>query len=768
MLAFRVGKGDSRMADVPKDLRKQAANRKGSWRITVYERPPHICENGFAEFMRYLRGKQVNEYAVVYTEEEYAKIARTIYHGMRNGTKTTSFQASLENVAQVLWPKGSVDHVAMRHVGVAAVLSYVSRHETELGPCCCRWAACAYNGVAAKLERISGTGPPCDPTTVDEQPGTPPGGSNGVNRNEGGEDGARPPTVLETPSTPEDDANAASASADGRTMVNGDVVAVLGQDYGTNGETNHVPVVGLMVGPCQVKPNVYSKTAHNVKAAVEERIDKKKVDFSLNDADKQRIGRLVRKSMSDHKACGVFGKERIRQWAIDNLDLESLKSGKWSTQRFKASLENLYSSDEPRYGFKAGIKYECMPEGKAPRLLIADGDDGQLMALAVVKCFEDLLFHHFESKSIKHLAKREAVDRVLKELTKKGAGTVEGDGSAWDTTCNVAIRGLVENPVLRHIMTHLAEFGVLPESWAEEHQKACEAKKLRLFFKNKFETLTVTIDAIRRSGHRGTSCLNWWINFVMWVSAVFREPERFLDVTTRYGVDLAGVRRWWNGCFEGDDSLCSLFPPMKAGDALSQIFLAFWKGGGFNMKIVFCDKRATFVGWHLGCTSGELNQFRSPELPRALANSGVSVSTGAIEAAKKGCRQTAEELAAASALARAADFAGIQPSVSGKYLGFAEGLLKEKKGSWQLKDREMSFRAYGEDGHSAQEVRDLIKERNAGVSPQEEMEVMEALGYHATDDEIRTFVEYEWSMDVDVLQNYAAFRASLPPSWRSA
>jgi hypothetical protein len=227
-------------------------------------------------------------------------------------------------------------------------------------------------------------------------------------------------------------------------MVNGDVVAVLGQDYGTNGETNHVPVVGLMVGPCQVKPNVYSKTAHNVKAAVEERIDKKKVDFSLNDADKQRIGRLVRKSMSDHKACGVFGKERIRQWAIDNLDLESLKSGKWSTQRFKASLENLYSTDEPRYSFKAGIKYECMPEGKAPRLLIADGDDGQLMALAVVKCFEDLLFHHFESKSIKHLAKREAVDRVLKELTKKGAGTVEGDGSAWDTTCNVAIRGLVE------------------------------------------------------------------------------------------------------------------------------------------------------------------------------------------------------------------------------------------------------------------------------------------------------------------------------------
>lgn len=759
MLAFRVGKGDYRMVDVPKDLRDQAANRKGSWRITVCERRPCVCKNGVSEFMRFLFNRQVDRYSVVFTEEEYSKISRTIYHGMRNNTKTTSFQAGLENVAQVLWPKGSVDHVAMRHVGVAAVLNYVSRHETDLGRCCC----CSYGKMTAELERISGSVTPSEPTA-----GTPPDQGGGGGQPPSGSDGGeRPPTVLETPSTPDDDANAANASQDGRTMVNGDVVAVLGQDYGKDGETDHVPVVGLLVGPCQVKPNVYSKTGNNVKAAIEKRITEKKVEFTLNDADKRRIGSLVRKSMSDHKACGVFSKERIRQWAIDNLDLENLKSGKWSTERFKASLENLYATDEPQYKFKAGIKYECMPEGKAPRLLIADGDDGQLMALAVVKCFEDLLFHHFEKKSIKHVAKREAIDRVLGELYKKGAGTVEGDGSAWDTTCNSEIRGLIENPVLRHIMTQLNEFGVLPATWAEEHQKACESKQLRLFFKNKFETLTVTIDAIRRSGHRGTSCLNWWINFVMWVSSVFREPERFLDVTVRRGVDLTGTQRWWNGCFEGDDSLCSMLPPMKEGDSLSKLFLAFWKGGGFNMKIVFCDKRATFVGWHLGCTSGELNHFRCPELPRALANSGVSVSTGAIEAAKKGCRKTAEELAAASSLARAADFSGILPSISGKYLGYAEGLLKERKGAWQLKDREMSIRAYGEDGYAAQDVRDLIKDRNVGVSPQEEMEVMNALGYNATDDEIATFMEYEWSMDVDVLQNYDAFRASLPPTWRS-
>eukprot|EP00972_Heterocapsa_arctica_P056549 8347127-Heterocapsa_arctica.AAC.1 len=60
------------------------------------------------------------------------------------------------------------------------------------------------------------------------------------------------------------------------------------------------------------------------------------------------------------------------------------------------------------------------------------------------------------------------------------------------------------------------EYGGDPEKWHLEHSKACEAGKLKLFYNHKYETMQVTIDAIRRSGHRGTSCLNWWINFVKW------------------------------------------------------------------------------------------------------------------------------------------------------------------------------------------------------------------------------------------------------------
>jgi hypothetical protein len=297
----------------------------------------------------------------------------------------------------------------------------------------------------------------------------------------------------------------------------------------------------------------------------------------------------------------------------------------------------------------------------------------------------------------------------------------------------------------------------------EEHSAACEQKTLRLFFKNKIGSMSVTIDAIRRSGHRGTSCLNWWMNFTLWVCSVFEQPERFLDPSVRTGKDLTGQSRWWNGCFEGDDSLCTMKPPMVQGDRLSGIFLDFWRDAGFNMKIVFCTTRATFVGWHIGCTDGELNDHRCPELPRALANSGVSVSSEGVEAGREGKLSTVKVLAAASALARASDFSGILPSVSAKYLAFAEDCTTSN-----FEDREMSMRSFGEAGFKADDVRERIRSRNLEVTPDQELETLAALGCPATHDEILTFTEYVWSLEPATLVEYGSFRESLPPSWRAA
>lgn len=747
MLAVRTGFSDYKLSEVPLYIRERASEREGEWTIIIHEARSCCIAAAF---------KKCHSYHINLTENEYSKLSRTLYHGIRNQTKATSLFANMENTAQALWPTGSLDDVTMRHLGVIAVSQYVTRESTAYGwrgPLHCL-AKCLQWDRLPELRRNEK--PEEEPPEVLDWDASPVG--DGGSSPTGSSDA---PDHMAQPSTPGDPDVAANAAENGRTAEINGVVAVVGQNFDKDEPVDHMPIMGALIGPCQVKPNVYSKTASNLKAAINERIIKKARKPSLSKADRARIGKLIKTAMSKDERRGLFSKARIQQWAIDCFDMEKCKSKKWGRARFANALANLYAKENPESIFKAGIKPENMPEGKSPRMLIADGDEGQLMALAVVKCFEDLLFHHFEQRSIKHCSKQAALSRVVETLKKKGACAIEGDGSAWDTTCNVLIRQLVENPILRHIMKELAEFGVIPESWMEEHQRACEQKTLKLFFSNKFEKMSTTIDAIRRSGHRGTSCLNWWINFTMWTTSVFAEPQRFLDPTIRKGIDLTGHMRWWNGCFEGDDSLCTMDPPMRPDDALSKIFMKYWSDAGFNMKIVYCDTRATFVGWHIGCDKGEINDFRSPELPRALANSGVSVSPSTVQAAKNGDIKMISSLAAASALARAADFSGILPTVSRKYYNFAEACEQAN-----FDDREMSYRAFGEEGHDANTVREMILERNAEVSHIDEQETMDKLGYSATLDELMTFTEYIWDLEPANLVAYEAFKESLPASWR--
>jgi len=382
------------------------------------------------------------------------------------------------------------------------------------------------------------------------------------------------------------------------------------------------------------------------------------------------------------------------------------------------------------------------------------------MALIVVKCFEDLLFEWFEDKSIKHAAKRAAIERTVKNLTKRGAKLVEGDGSAWDTTCNVTIRGLVENPILKHIMQVLTPYGVVPAQWHEEHQACCEKKKLKLFFQKKMDKMRMTIDAIRRSGHRGTSCLNWWENFVNWTCSIFKMPERFLDPAVRRGIDETGQARWWNGTFEGDDSLCAMYPPMRKGDAMDVIFLDWWKRQGFNMKIIYAERRATFCGYHIVCEDGEPTGFACPELARALVGAGVSCSSTIIQAAKDGNVDLVRDIAAAGALARAADFAGLLPTVSRKFHEYA----MDVKRSREVVDREMSMRVMGEEGHNFSEIDDMIEAQNLFVTPTEEGKRLEALLCPASWRELDTFKLQAWTFEG--IGDYESHLNSLPASWR--
>jgi len=101
------------------------------------------------------------------------------------------------------------------------------------------------------------------------------------------------------------------------------------------------------------------------------------------------------------------------------------------------------------------------------------------------------------------------------------------------------------------------------------------------------------------------------------------------------------------------------------------------------------------------------------------------------------------------------------PTVSDKYLDYAESLSDSN-----FQDLEMSFRAFGEDGFGAREVREKIRERNLGATFSCEQTVLDAVGCSATESELSTFSEFIWSMEPEVLTDYDSFRESLPVSWR--
>jgi hypothetical protein len=116
-------------------------------------------------------------------------------------------------------------------------------------------------------------------------------------------------------------------------------------------------------------------------------------------------------------------------------------------------------------------------------------------------------------------------------------------------------------------------------------------------------------------------------------------------------------------------------------------------------------------------------------------------------------------VASATALSRAADFAGKLPTVSRKYLEYAESLATH-----DFQDREMSMRATGGDGMSAAQVRKSIREQNDAADPHTERALMKSLLYDCTEDEVERFMNYPW--EFNKIADHDMFRDSLPPAWR--
>jgi len=712
MLAFPGSLRFRDLTDVEPILREAAADRDGDWEMRLGTPEGWFSWRSSAEADRV-------EQCVRFKEAEFSRLQHLVRHAMANGTKDSVLRANLEQAAQTLWPTGSVDHVAMRVLGPHSIMAWVMTDEGILTTCCGLFS----DHHRARLVRL--------PTKSKVADTNKEAGTLQDVANDGGHFG---PIGTHGGITPAD--AEIIATEENRLVEKGGIHYVVGQEFGQD-QTDMKTVVGAQIGPLCGPPNVYAPSVNNLMSAKQKRLDEKQVPYTGTPEDRSRIGKMVRASMMGNRNLALFSKARVQKWAEEKFHMSEIKSSKWSDKRLDDSMRNLITQAYPEIKLKSNVKMEPMPEGKAPRMLIADGDDGQLMALVVVKCFEDLLFDWFENRSIKHVAKQEGVARCLQQLRRPqgGAKLVEGDGTAWDTTCNAKIRAQVENPILRHIMEVLVQYGVVPEQWHKEHLAMNEKTKFKTFFTSKWkgdgkgQSMVLKFDAIRRSGHRGTSCLNWWINFVLWVAGIFECPEEFLNPNKRNGKDLEGNMRWWNGCFEGDDSLCAIYPPLDPGTNMEKMFVDWWVRQGFRMKLVHVDNVATFVGVLVACEDGVPTDAFIPELTRAFRNMGVSVSP-TIGRAYRGevSGKAVRDVAAAAYFARAYDFAGKVPTISRKCLEYAKSI-----GTLGLE--EVKFRNDGD----AKDIELIIEQRNLSVTDEDTLALLNKMGFSTTPEELEAF-----------------------------
>jgi hypothetical protein len=830
--------------DLPEECKKAIAEREGEWEL-VTEEP--CAEKWYKRLIARISGTSTTRITtLVLTEKEFSKLFGTGKQHLMARAKQNVMQAGVNIEADGLWRTGSTEHVGLKLIAPELVLRCLTGAHTERRRSTLMFwrkaRARTYFRVRKKKDDSTGltlsqtirqeTNPDTAwvlprPTTQSGGNGSgnmptgstapPNGGGSGPSSSSGGPsassgDGEPRPQIRDqaqatVASVHEENSDLVLQERHGRFVVEEiggtKVHVILGQDFDKDAPRTRAPRVGVMTGPMTKEPHIYTDSEENVEDALENRLTQKFRPCTFTQQDKDKLKKFVGNAVGTGKF-GLFSPKKIDAWFRKNFDYQGWKSKKWSDLRMQQAVEQLLQQVEPKFKLKTMIKAEDMPENKPPRFLIADGDMGQVMALAVIKCMEELLFEAMEQHSIKHAGKREAMDRMLGHMRPplkrlaKGYVFVEGDGAAWDTTCNHTVRECIENPIVSHIGKVLDKIGIVPACWNRAHEEVNSARMYKLKFENKHNKKVgrkvaqpIEVDAIRRSGHRGTSVLNWWVNFSMWVCSTFEEPWRFLDPEIKTGRDVAGVDRWFFGAFEGDDSGVSTSPKMISVSAedrqalrdgskaykdlaneawlvspqvvqVSAAMLDFWERGGFNMKLVFPQRRATMVGYHIELHNANGSTAPTglccPELPRGVAKN-YTTSAAMREAVRNGDIKTIKRIAAAANLAKAADYAGILPTVSRKYKEYADTLE-----SGDYDDREMAMHIGGVETMSAEDVRDKIDLQNASVSANDEDRTLRRLVYGATDDELTAYRKYPWHFEV--LGDFDGYFRSLPKAWR--
>jgi hypothetical protein len=543
----------------------------------------------------------------------------------------------------------------------------------------------------------------------------------------------------------------------------------------TQKEDETKEVVGLKLYPSLVEPNVPANNIGNLDEAVQRRIFEKQRKPEITSKQRKELDTVV-KSLIKH----TFSKSNILEFIRENPSLCDMRSKRWSIERFEKAVSDLYADLAPEYAPKPQVKKEQMPNGKPPRMILSDGDRAQIMSLVVMSCMEACMKKCHKYRTTKGAEPFVQLDKLLTAMRhpggegRKGA-TVEGDGKSWDTTCSLEIRQEIENKIINHILDILLANGMQDPVWAEALKKVSTQAFLDLKMKEKGrESDRVArwiIAAIRRSGDRGTSILNWITNFVCWVAALFGNDSTSVNniVTSsrknRVYKDRWGIMRFFTFFFEGDDSL--LFVEPRPSQEQWDEVTEYWRQLGFNMTLFVRlgegdvdETVATAVGHRIEVDALGPTGLFCPEITRAFEGGPFSTSGAAITAARELDGKKCRMLAATAMASRSYLFAGKVPTLSEKFL--SEALAAAGEQPITLDAQGEMERKFGLE--SGGDLFDKIATRNAEAVSSEvsEVDFLRRLGYPATEVELQDFVSTDWKL---CLADVKYFRDHVPPGW---
>jgi hypothetical protein len=478
----------------------------------------------------------------------------------------------------------------------------------------------------------------------------------------------------------------------------------------------------------------YANTPMNLAEGIKQRMEIPHVPVTLTADEIAEISMIVAKVVElieSDKLIDEIAELMLFGEKITGLNGD-LASKKWSQTRAGNALMQAIARIMPEYQFQAAIKIEPMQPAvgkkaaKPPRVLIADGDVGAVMSAFSLGVLERWTCARFGHQMIKGKAKCDVMEDIVNAteyrppLHSGGLGEalkgvmLENDGSAWDACCSSFLRELTENQLLDAIYKRLTKYVCPYNAFSDARQKADKKKHIKIgqdarkvtveammgnekldenylysaMCKKMFRT---TILSIRRSGDRGTSILNWWMNKLIWTFVLCGGPNGAKAVlrNAQVLVDCFGTRRRFLFWFEGDDSLIWL-----SGGNFSELELFVmhekWVRCGMRPKLFMRtnrrsydvaetkwtdDSEAEFCGWKFTTNETGLERGTAcPDMPRLLANCFYSSDKSAIKAAQSG-DSSAFALAVGPALiARAAQIATTCPSVTTWLLNLAASI----------------------------------------------------------------------------------------------